>query len=300
MNWDTQRDRWTQHEGQIAKISSKRPPPPVNKANKVSKKKSKPTSTSGPYIALQLPLNDDKSAIYTKAQLEGFYDLRVRRYEDFLQCARTNAAHCLFLKPDPGVYAISMMRTCYTLHVKLELIDIFHYLQKHLTKRLAKDSTQIRTTIEAKIRALGDHLPVDAKYVVNRKNRTVEEDQRSKQVPINGKMIMEAAQVIYTVLVNSYEDTGTRVGVIPSFSASWFDAFKKQYRISYYQLHGEAAGVDLDAIEPELRDIRTLCVNYSPDDIYNCDETGVYLKELVTRSYTIPEGTGGTKPNRRA
>ncbi|KAF9080435.1 hypothetical protein BGX29_005320, partial [Mortierella sp. GBA35] len=131
---------------------------------------------------------DDKSATYTKAQLEGFFDLRVRRYEDLLQCARTDAAHCMLLKPDPGVYAISMARTCYTLRVKLELIDIFHYLQKHITKALTKDPTKTRTTVsyrnfghnigmniphstlqdilrnETKIRAMADQLPVDAKY----------------------------------------------------------------------------------------------------------------------------------------
>lgn len=56
----------------------------------------------------------------------------------------------------------------------------------------------------------------------------------------------------------------------------------------------------MDTIEPELRDIRKVCANYQPDDIYNCDETGVYLKELVTRSYTVPEDTAGTKPNRSA
>lgn len=111
---------------------------------------------------------------------------------------------------------------------------------------------------------------------------------------------MEAARVTYTVLVDVYEKSDTRDAVVPSFSASWFNAFKKRYHISYNQLHGEAAGVDLVAIEPELRNIRAVCANYSPDDIYNCDETGVYLKELVTKSYTVPEGTGGTKPNRSA
>ncbi|KAG9064927.1 hypothetical protein KI688_003189 [Linnemannia hyalina] len=139
-------DRWTRSTSSSAQRQDvvETPPPPVNKANKVSKtKKNKLTSTSGPYTPLQLPFNDDKSATYTKAQLERFYDLRVRRYEDPLQCARANAAHCLLLKPDPGVYAISMTRTCYTLRVKLEPIDIFRYLQKHLTKPLAKDPTQI-------------------------------------------------------------------------------------------------------------------------------------------------------------
>jgi hypothetical protein len=136
------------------------PPLSVNKADKTSKKKkTKPTSTSGPYTTLQLPLSNEKSATYTKAQLEAFFDLRVRRYEDLLQCARTNATHCMLLKPDPGLYAISMARNCYTLRVKLELLDIFHYLQKHLTKSLAKGPTKTKSTVS--YRNFGHNIGMD-------------------------------------------------------------------------------------------------------------------------------------------
>ncbi|OAQ22274.1 hypothetical protein K457DRAFT_45895, partial [Linnemannia elongata AG-77] len=61
-----------------------------------------------------------------------------------------------------------------------------------------------------------------------------------------------------------------------SFSTSWFDAFKKRHRIAYCQLRGEAGSVDLEAIEPELAEIRQLCAMYDPENIYNCDETGLY------------------------
>jgi len=165
-----------------------------------------------------------------------------------------------------------------------------------LSNFIAKEST---------LRQVAELLPVGSKYIVNRKNRIVEEvlvlwlqDQRSRHVPVDGKMIKEAAQVTYTVLVDSFDPDDLRGGVVPSFSTSWFDAFKKRYRISYHQLYGEAGGVDLEAIEPRLREIRAVCATYPVDDIYNCDETGVYLKELVTRSYTIPEEKSGVKANR--
>ncbi|KAF8930760.1 hypothetical protein BGZ47_000398, partial [Haplosporangium gracile] len=162
----------------------KRPSTSVNKVSK--KKKNTPTSTSGPYTSLQLLLKDDVKATYTKADLESFHDLRVRRYDDLLHCARTNATHCSLLMSDLGIYAISMARTCYTLRVKLELIDIFHYLRKRLTQPLVKDKTQTKTSVtfrnfghnigidiphstmhgfinnESRIRELADQLPVDA------------------------------------------------------------------------------------------------------------------------------------------
>jgi hypothetical protein len=69
-----------------------------------------------------------------------------------------------------------------------------------------------------------------------------------------------------------------------SSSTSWFDAFKKHHRIAYCQLRGEAGSVDLEEIEPELAEIRQLCAMYDPENIYNCDETGLYLRELNSKS----------------
>ncbi|OAQ28224.1 hypothetical protein K457DRAFT_156392 [Linnemannia elongata AG-77] len=174
-------------------MSSKRPPPPVNKANKASKKEKNILTSQADHIhPYNSPSRTTRVPLTPRPNSKGFYDLRVRRYEDLLQYARTDAIHCLLLKPDPGAYATSMTRTCYTLRVKLELINIFRYLQKHLTKPLVKDATQIRTTVsyrnfgynigmkiphstlqrilqnEAKTRALADQLPVDAKYMYSK------------------------------------------------------------------------------------------------------------------------------------
>lgn len=51
----------------------------------------------------------------------------------------------------------------------------------------------------------------------------------------------------------------------------------------------------MEVIEPELIEIRQLCTQYTPDNIFNCDETGMYVKELDTKSYTTPLSTSGAK-----
>jgi hypothetical protein len=54
----------------------------------------------------------------------------------------------------------------------------------------------------------------------------------------------------------------------------------------------------MEAIEPELVAIRQLCAQYckyTPDNIFNCDETGIYVKELDTKSYTTALSTTGAK-----
>ncbi|KAF8944093.1 hypothetical protein BGZ47_004661 [Haplosporangium gracile] len=164
-----------------------------------------------------------------------------------------------------------MSMPCYTLRVKLELVDIFHYLQKHITKSLVKDKIQTKSTIT--YRNFGYNMDIDiahfTMYDYIRNEETIRKqadqlplrcqvhDQPEEQSGGGGsfygeKMTMKAAQVTYTVLVDEYEKSDTRDAVVPSFSASWFNTFKKRYQISYSQLHGEAGGVDLVATEPEF------------------------------------------------
>ncbi|KAF9551131.1 hypothetical protein EC957_010017 [Mortierella hygrophila] len=44
-----------------------------------------------------------------------------------------------------------------------------------------------------------------------------------------------------------------------------------------------------------MAEIRTICSEYDPDDIYNCDETEMYLLEVPAHSYSIPEFSGSAK-----
>ncbi|KAG0336556.1 hypothetical protein BG004_007999, partial [Podila humilis] len=67
----------------------------------------------------------------------------------------------------------------------------------------------------------------------------------------------------------------------------------------HHQLYEEIGGVDKEAIEPRLCKLREICAQFLPDDIYNCDETGVYLKEISAKSHTIEDGTGGVKADRK-
>jgi len=121
-------------------------------------------------------------------------------------------------------------------------------------------------------------------------------DQRRKSVPVSGKLMQDAGHFACTVLCDLRDESdGTQSKAPLSFSAWWLDKFKKRYHISHCQLYGEAGEVDLEAIEPELIEIRQLCAQYTPDNIFNCDETGMYVKELDTKSYTDPTSTSGAK-----
>ncbi|KAG0249739.1 hypothetical protein BG011_008988, partial [Mortierella polycephala] len=127
-----------------------------------------------------------------------------------------------------------MTRICYTIRVKLELIDIYRFIQKTYTKvqRNKKIAPVLslrtfenyigvhihRNTLnrwlvqEDKLRQMAPQLTMSAKYLVNRKNRMVEEviirwleNQRSLHLPVHGKAVQNAAQVTYKILIDSYE-----------------------------------------------------------------------------------------------
>jgi len=221
--------------------------------------------------------------------------------------------------PTKDLFEVRMVKVCETIKAKVELLDIYHYLGKRqddLPFKLSKSNFGHligfhipRTTLsswlsrEKEYRRECNKYPEGAQYIIDRKNCKVEqvlyhwlEDQRKQNIPVNGKMIKEAAKVTYTVLADIQDDSDlTAMDAAPSFSASWFDAFKERYRVSYCQLRGEAGSVDLEAIEPELAVIRNLCAQYTADNIFNCDETGMYLKELDTKSYTTLQSTSGAK-----
>ncbi|KAG0359920.1 hypothetical protein BGX24_005679 [Mortierella sp. AD032] len=49
-----------------------------------------------------------------------------------------------------------------------------------------------------------------------------------------------------------------------------------------------------------MDEINEICDSYDLDDIFNCDETGLYLTDLSDCSYTTEDKTSGVKPKRGA
>ncbi|KAG0292558.1 hypothetical protein BGZ97_005553 [Linnemannia gamsii] len=76
-----------------------------------------------------------------------------------------------------------------------------------------------------------------------------------------------------------------------------------EYSVACCSLRGEAEAFDKDAIAERMNEIRHIChicSDFEPDDIYNYNETGMYLKELSTHSYTTEELASDAKPKRGA
>ena len=87
-------------------------------------------------------------------------------------------------------------------------------------------------------------------------------------------------------------------GCTISFTTSWRSRMTQEYSVTYCRLRGEAGSVDKDATAERMNEIRNICSEFELNDIYNCDETGMYLKELSTHSYATEEFISGVKPER--
>lgn len=68
-------------------------------------------------------------------------------------------------------------------------------------------------------------------------------------------------------------------------SAAWATKVARQNGWRSRALHGEAGGVDKDAIADEISDLRKVVAEYDPENVYNMDETGLFFKCLPNRSY---------------
>ena len=79
----------------------------------------------------------------------------------------------------------------------------------------------------------------------------------------------------------------------PKFSSGWLVGFKARHNIKRRKKHGEAAQVDKEQMEEDLKEIREVCDLYPLQDIFNMDETALNYKaspDTSLSSELIPGG----------
>uniref|UniRef100_A0A8C8VHY4 HTH CENPB-type domain-containing protein n=1 Tax=Pelusios castaneus TaxID=367368 RepID=A0A8C8VHY4_9SAUR len=74
-------------------------------------------------------------------------------------------------------------------------------------------------------------------------------------------------------------------------SRGWFKNFKKRTGIHSVVRHGEAASVDMKAAEEYLKTFAGIIAaeGYIPQQVFNCDETGLFWKKMPRRTYITAE-----------
>jgi hypothetical protein len=100
---------------------------------------------------------------------------------------------------------------------------------------------------------------------------------RSGHTTIDQRLLQIMAHEVYTLLLS-------RMGPLtfnrPSFSTGWAYSFRKYWKIDFHQLKGQAGSVDMVKIAGKVEEIKDVIAGYPINDVYNADETGLFLQTL--------------------
>ena len=80
-------------------------------------------------------------------------------------------------------------------------------------------------------------------------------------------------------------------------SIGWIDNFKKRHNFKQYCIHGEASSAPLQNLDEMRNNINQILKNYDPQDIFNCDETGLFWKMKPIRTISN-QPMSGTKQSK--
>ncbi len=83
------------------------------------------------------------------------------------------------------------------------------------------------------------------------------------------------------------------------FSNGWLDRFKSRYRIKSYRRFGESGSVDMTVIEEARPKLCQILDQYSWDDIYNMDETGLFYRMQADNSLATRQLEGRKQSKER-
>lgn len=102
-----------------------------------------------------------------------------------------------------------------------------------------------------------------------------------RHIPLSQMIIQTKAKSLYDGLLQ-----GNSNGKFKA-SRGWFDRFRKRANISNVALSGESASADTLAAENYSSEIKKIVEegSWSPKQIFNVDETGLFWKKMPKRTY---------------
>lgn len=100
------------------------------------------------------------------------------------------------------------------------------------------------------------------------------QETRKNNIPVSGPILQQKAKDFADVLKHD------------EFRASngWLYNFKKRYGISGRVISGESASVREDVCAEWIGNLPDLLQNYTPDEVYNADETGLFYRCLPNKT----------------
>ncbi|XP_042218366.1 tigger transposable element-derived protein 1-like [Homarus americanus] len=114
------------------------------------------------------------------------------------------------------------------------------------------------------------------------------EDQTKCNVPLNTMVIQQKAISLYNDL---QEEEGASSEVEPFLaSKGWFERFKKRLNL-HIKMSGEAASAHTDSAKKYPAELKKIIDEggYTPEQVYNVDETGLFWKRMPATTFISTE-----------
>lgn len=113
------------------------------------------------------------------------------------------------------------------------------------------------------------------------------EDQNQRNVPVSLAVIQTKAKSLYDDL--KAKEGGCSKEEQFTASRGWFQRFKIRYNFHNIKVTGESASSDTTAAEKFVPQFEKLVEEYSPKQVFNVDETGIFWKRMPARTYISQE-----------
>ncbi|GFY18864.1 tigger transposable element-derived protein 1 [Trichonephila clavipes] len=114
------------------------------------------------------------------------------------------------------------------------------------------------------------------------------EEQVQRRIPVSGYLIQEKALQFYKSMKLSEPSTYTsQAGKEFSASKGWLTGFFKRNALHIIKITGESSTADKGAAKIFPKELAKIIEDgdYSVDQVFNADETGLYRKKLPNRTY---------------
>lgn len=141
---------------------------------------------------------------------------------------------------------------------------------------ILKKKDSYKEQYELNISGKRKRVEVNSKYSeINNLLHEWFQQARAKNVPLTGTILQDKALKIAKEL--KFTD----------FKASngWFEGWKSRFSIGYFKVCGESASVDENTVEEFQRRLPSLIEGFSPSDIFNCDETGLFFRAIPDKTF---------------
>lgn len=100
----------------------------------------------------------------------------------------------------------------------------------------------------------------------------------ARKIPVSSDLLRQKAET----LALHMGITGCK------FSDGWLRNFKKRYNLAFKQMCGESGSVDQTLVTNYRADkLCALLRQYPPENVFNCDETGLFYKMLPDKTLVL-------------